>query len=123
MITPVACPVPGAEPGGPALNGGIAVTVTPGSRLRSIMQRACVSEAYTCSFELNPEWQVMLTSHGLQVAATDTAGLVRAVELPDHPFFIATLYQPQRSSRPADPHPLIVAFVQAAARARAGRLD
>ena len=43
-------------------------------------------------------------------------GELRAVELPEHPFFIATLYQPQLSSTEARPHPVIVEFVAAASR-------
>jgi hypothetical protein len=36
------------------------------------------------------------------------------VALSDHPFFVGTLYQPQISSAPDDPHPLIVAYLRAA---------
>jgi CTP synthase (UTP-ammonia lyase) len=38
------------------------------------------------------------------------------LELPEHPFFIATLYVPQARYTPDDPHPLVTAFVAAAAR-------
>jgi CTP synthase (UTP-ammonia lyase) len=44
---------------------------------------------------------------------------VRVVELPAHRFFVGTLYVPQLRSTPIHPHPLIVAFVEAAV-ARAG---
>ena len=47
------------------------------------------------------------------VAATDDSGEVRAVERQDHPFFVATLCQPQLSSWPGRPHPLWSAFVAA----------
>jgi CTP synthase (UTP-ammonia lyase) len=42
-------------------------------------------------------------------------GEARAVELYAHPFFVATLFQPQLSSSPDKPHPLVTAFVKAAA--------
>ena len=53
---------------------------------------------------------------GLRPAAFDDRGELRAVELPDHPFFVATLYQPQLSSTDERPHPVIVEFVAAASR-------
>jgi CTP synthase (UTP-ammonia lyase) len=45
-------------------------------------------------------------------------GEVRAFELPGHPFYMGTLFQPQRSSRPDRPHPLVTAFLRAAAARR-----
>ena len=51
----------------------------------------------------------------MRVSAIDDTGEVRAVERADHPFFIGTLYQPQRTSSPDAPHPLWVAFVSAVA--------
>jgi CTP synthase (UTP-ammonia lyase) len=44
----------------------------------------------------------------------DFLGEVRLVELSDHPFYVGTLYQPQLSSTPDSPHPLIVAYLRAA---------
>jgi CTP synthase len=46
--------------------------------------------------------------------------LVEIVELPDHPFFIATQFHPELRSRPTRPHPLFAAFVEAAGRRRDG---
>jgi len=54
------------------------------------------------------------------VAARDSTGDVRAVELDGHPFFVATLYQPERSGLAGRRHPLVAAFVDAARR-RHGR--
>ncbi len=51
----------------------------------------------------------------MSVAAVDDTGEVRAVERSDHPFYLGTLYQPQRSSTREHPHPLWVAFVAAVA--------
>ena len=47
----------------------------------------------------------------------------RAIESPTHRFYIATLYQPQLSSKPGKPHPLVLAFVQAAADWGRKKLD
>jgi CTP synthase (UTP-ammonia lyase) len=55
------------------------------------------------------------------MTAVDEQGEVRAVELPEHPFFLATLFQPERSALAGNrPHPLIAAFVEAARAHAAG---
>ena len=86
-----------------------------GSRLRAIYQRDRAEEKYHCNYGLNPRYAALLqNADGLRVAATDAAGEVRAVELPDHPFFFATLFQPERSVLSGNEHPLITAFLAAA---------
>lgn len=55
----------------------------------------------------------MANDHGLRVSAIDDTGEVRAIERTDHPFFVATLYQPQLRSSAEDPHPIFVGFVDA----------
>jgi CTP synthase (UTP-ammonia lyase) len=47
------------------------------------------------------------------MAARDAAGEVRAVELDGHPFFVGTLFQPERSALRGQVHPLLTAFVAA----------
>jgi CTP synthase len=48
--------------------------------------------------------------------------LVEFLELPDHPFFVATQAHPEFKSRPDRPHPLFAAFVRAALERAEGRL-
>jgi CTP synthase (UTP-ammonia lyase) len=63
---------------------------------------------------------------GLRVAGADAGGEARVVEIPEHPFFVATLFVPQTGSAPGRPHPLVAAFVRAAAlgaRRTAGQLS
>lgn len=50
---------------------------------------------------------------GLRFTGIDDVGEVRALELPTHPFFIGTLFQPERSALRGEVHPLICAFVRA----------
>jgi CTP synthase (UTP-ammonia lyase) len=59
--------------------------------------------------------QHLAGEHGMSVAGRDDTGEVRAIERPDHPFFVGTLYQPQLSSTPDRPHPLFVALLRATA--------
>jgi CTP synthase (UTP-ammonia lyase) len=90
-----------------------------GSRLQSIYGASRAEEEYHCNFGVNPEYVGLLSGPtGLQVAATDAAGEVRAVELAGHPFFVATLFQPERSGLRGVEHPLVSAFVAAAVAAQ-----
>ena len=50
------------------------------------------------------------------MVGVDQDGEARVLELPDHRFFVATLFVPQLSSSPGSPHPLIVAYLRAAMR-------
>jgi CTP synthase (UTP-ammonia lyase) len=88
------------------------VRFTESSRLRAIYGTAEADEGYHCNYGFNPDYEQMLSdADGLRIAARDIAGEVRAVELPGHPFFFATLFQPERSGLRGQDHPLINAFV------------
>jgi CTP synthase (UTP-ammonia lyase) len=60
---------------------------------------------------------------GFPVVARGPQGEIRALESPTHRFFLATLYQPQLSSTAKSPHPVVQAFVQAAADWGRKKLD
>jgi CTP synthase (UTP-ammonia lyase) len=90
------------------------VAITPGSLAAHVWGTAEVRERFTCSYELNPEFEPMLTRHGLTISGRADGGEARIIELPRHRFFIATLFQPQLRSTPHAPHPLITSFVKAA---------
>ena len=93
------------------------VVLVPGSRLAAIYGAGSAREGYHCRYGLSARYAGRLSSGPLRVSARDAAGEVRAVELEGHPFFIATLFQPERSGLANRRHPLVSAFV-AAARAR-----
>ena len=85
----------------------------PESQLRKIYQRDSASEEYHCNYGFNPKYLQYLESGALKIAARDDEGSVRAVELDDHPFFIGTLFQPERAALRDQLSPLIKAFVAA----------
>ena len=87
----------------------------PGSRLRAIYGRDSANEEYHCNYGLNPRYASRLQSGPLKIAARDDEGSVRAVELDEHPFFIGTLFQPERAALREQTPPLVKAFVRAAA--------
>jgi CTP synthase (UTP-ammonia lyase) len=88
-----------------------------GSRLAGFYGVPSAVEGYHCGYGLNASYAGHLDRGPLRVSARDAAGDVRAAELDGHPFFFGTLYQPERSGLEGHPHPLITAFVAAAARA------
>jgi CTP synthase (UTP-ammonia lyase) len=99
-----------------------AVMVVPGTLAAKILGPGRRTERYNCSYGLNPEYLEALTNCGLRFSGFDDSGAVRIAELPGHPFFMATLFQPERQDDRSQPHPVIRAFAAAAAeRAAAGR--
>ena len=87
-----------------------------GSRVAAIYEAPSAVEPFFCSFGLNPKYRTAVEERGLAISGTGGDGAARVFELPQHPFFIATLYVPQARYRPNAPHPLVTAFVAAAAR-------
>lgn len=61
-----------------------------------------------------PRLQARVASTGLDVCGVDDTGEARAVERADHPYFVATLYQPQLRSTPGAAHPVFLGLVEAA---------
>ena len=90
------------------------VWFTPGSRLAMIYGGPQATEAYHCRYGLNPRYAARLEVGPLRVSARDGVGDIRAGELDGHPFFVATLYQPERAVLTGRSHPLIAAYVAAA---------
>ena len=72
-------------------------------------------ERYFCSYGIDPGFEKLLVDRGLPIVGRADDGTPRILELPDHPFFIATLFVPQSRSTPAAPHPLVTGFLRAAA--------
>lgn len=91
------------------------VRFQPGSLIASIYECDEATEGYRCSYGLNPDFEIELVSGPLCAAAHDATGAVRAVELKGHPFFIATLFQPERAALKGELPPLVKAFVLASA--------
>ncbi|MBC3364586.1 CTP synthase [Pseudomonas sp. SWRI154] len=76
-------------------------------------------ESYHCRFGVNPQLEQDLLRERLHAVARDSAADLRAVELRGHPFFVATLFQPERAALEGRVPPLVRAFVEACAKAQA----
>jgi CTP synthase (UTP-ammonia lyase) len=106
VIAPLACAL--VEASG-------TVHFRPGSHIARAYGTGEATEGYRCRYGVNPAFQTALVSGPLRAAAVDSTGEVRAVELDAHPFFVATLFQPERTALEGRLPPLVAAFVQACA--------
>jgi CTP synthase (UTP-ammonia lyase) len=88
----------------------------PGSKVATIYGNDEIVEQYgICNYGLNPEFSPLLEQAGMRIVGVDDSGETRIMELSQHPFFVGTLFQPERSAFKQIVHPLIKAFLQAAA--------
>ena len=90
------------------------VRLHPGSRIAAAYGASEAIEGYRCRYGLNPAFREAFLAGPLRVAAEDDAGDVRALELESHPFFVATLFQPERAALAGRLPPLVEAFARAA---------
>ena len=91
------------------------VTAVPGTRVAGLCGTAPFAGFHFCSYGLAPGVVERVVAAGLVVSATAPDAGVEAVELPSHPFYVATLFQPQvGSSHTGVLHPLVGALVAAA---------
>ena len=108
LISPLGCALAGVR---------ARVRFTAGSTLRSAYNAPESIEEYHCSFGLNNRYRRLLEGGDLYVAAVDDQDEVRAVELDGHPFFVATLFQPEMREGSS---PLVSRFMAVCARKRQG---
>jgi CTP synthase len=110
--------------GGTMRLGAQAVEVAEGTQARDAYAEPVVHERHRHRYEVNNHFRPRLVEAGLVVAGTVYEGrLVEIVELPDHPWFVASQFHPEFRSRPTRPAPLFREFVGAAltrSRERAG---
>ena len=106
--------------GGTMRLGAQAVEVAEGTRTREIYGEPVIHERHRHRYEVNNHYRQQLVDAGLVVSGTFQEGrLVEVIELPDHPWFVASQFHPEFKSRPTRPAPLFREFVGAAlARAR-----
>jgi CTP synthase (UTP-ammonia lyase) len=105
FITPLSCSLVGRA---------MDVIIAPGSRVAEIYGKTQVQEQYYCNFGINPLHQKKLNDGGFRIVGNDADGEARILLMPDHPYYIATLFVPQLTSTEQQPHPIIIAFLQAA---------
>jgi CTP synthase len=106
--------------GGTMRLGAQAVELVEGTRAQEAYGEPVIHERHRHRYEVNNHYRPALVEGGLVVSGTFQAGrLVEVVELPDHPWFVASQFHPEFKSRPTRPAPLFREFAAAAlARSR-----
>jgi len=108
--------------GGTMRLGADPVKLHEGSRAREIYGEAVIYERHRHRYEVNNHLRRRLEREGLVCSGTSPDDrLVELIELPDHPFFIASQFHPEFKSRPLRPQPLFRDFVGAALERARGR--
>jgi CTP synthase len=108
--------------GGTMRLGAQEVRVSHGSRAHAIYGADVVRERHRHRYEFNNNYLQKLMNAGLRFSGFSRDGLVEIIELPPHPFFVASQYHPEFRSTPRDGHPLFTGFVKAARDHRAAQL-
>jgi CTP synthase len=111
-----------ASKGGTMRLGAQEVRIAPNTLARSIYGDETVLERHRHRYEFNNKYMDRYTAAGFRFPGLSKDGLVEIIELPGHPWFVATQFHPEFTSTPRDGHPLFAGFVKAARQHRNAQL-
>ncbi len=101
--------------GGTMRLGAYESILAPDSLVRRIYGCDRISERHRHRYEVNISYEPVLNKAGMRIVAKSPDGkLPEIVERPEHPWFVGVQFHPELKSKPFDPHPLFVSFIQAA---------
>jgi CTP synthase (UTP-ammonia lyase) len=104
ICAPLACSATGEEH---------PVSIAPGTLAASLYRASETTEPFYCTYGLNTAYKDRLEESGMRFSGSDADGVARILEIPSHPFFLATLYVPQARQTDNDPHPVLAGLVSA----------
>jgi CTP synthase len=105
--------------GGSMRLGAQEAKLVPGSLARMLYGKESIFERHRHRYEFNNHYLEELSAAGLRFSGFSADGLVEFIELPSHPWFVASQFHPEFTSTPRDGHPLFAGFVRAAREYRA----
>ncbi len=109
--------------GGTMRLGSYPCNIASGTLAYDLFGKSPIFDRHRHRFEVNNDFREILIKHGMVVSGVSPDyRLVEMIELPTHPYFIATQAHPEFKSRPNRPHPLFKGLVAAALKRRAGVL-
>lgn len=101
--------------GGTLRLGAYPCKLAPDSRACALYGAPLIHERHRHRYEVNNDYRTALTDAGMRLCGLSPDGrIVEMLELPDHPYFLATQAHPEFNSRPNRPHPLFLGFLEAA---------
>ncbi len=102
-----------SDMGGTMRLGAQAVTLEQGSLAAKAYGQTQIEERHRHRYEVNNNYRDVLSKAGLRFSGLSVDDLVEMVEIPDHPFFLASQFHPEFTSNPRDGHPLFKSFIGA----------
>jgi CTP synthase len=108
--------------GGTMRLGAQRVDLAKGSLARAMYGKPQIRERHRHRFEVNNRYRDRLEKAGMRFSGLSVDDLVEVIELPAHPWFVASQFHPEFTSNPRDGHPLFTGFVVAARKRRSGEL-
>ncbi|HYE91278.1 MAG TPA: CTP synthase [Terriglobales bacterium] len=101
--------------GGTMRLGNYPVVLGEGSAASRLYGEGIIKERHRHRYEVNNDYLRQLEKGGLRISGVwAEKQLVEIIEIPEHPFFVASQFHPEFRSRPWEPHPLFAGFVKAA---------
>ena len=100
--------------GGTMRLGAQEIRLQEGSLAATTYAAPTIYERHRHRYEVNNNYREQLADAGLVFSGTSVDDLVEMVELPDHPWFVASQFHPEFTSNPRDGHPLFKSFIKAA---------
>jgi len=100
--------------GGTMRLGAQEINLTKGSQIESIYHKKVIMERHRHRYEFNNNYRDNLEKAGIRFSGLSVDDLVEIIEIPDHPWFIASQFHPEFTSNPRDGHPLFKSFIEAA---------
>ena len=111
-----------SDMGGTMRLGGQAVKLSEGSLAARSYGKTEIVERHRHRYEVNNNYREQLSEAGLQFSGLSVDDLVEMVELPGHPFFLASQFHPEFTSNPRDGHPLFKSYISAVRERSQGEL-
>jgi CTP synthase len=108
--------------GGSMRLGAQEVLLGAGTAVREIYNKDAIMERHRHRYEFNNNYLERFSRAGMRFSGFSRDGLVEIIELPNHPWFVATQFHPEFLSTPRDGHPLFTGFIRAAREHRAAQL-
>jgi CTP synthase len=102
--------------------GAQEVLLGAGTQAREIFGKDTIFERHRHRYEFNNNYMERFKQAGLKFSGFSRDSLVEIIELPNHPWFVATQFHPEFTSTPRDGHPLFTGFIRAARAHRAAQL-
>ena len=109
-----------SDMGGTMRLGAQEIQLVEDSRAASVYGEPAIHERHRHRYEVNNLYRDRLAEAGVRFSGLSVDDLVEMIEIPDHPWFIASQFHPEFTSNPRDGHPLFLSFIRATVQACGG---